>query len=181
MLRSLSLTHFTPPESLDNSTGSITASLVESISNIHMIGLSRIAAATSLSQTYIDSANSSAEKFSRLSILSDSFRRELAANRAFVAARQNDIDRLRRDYTDITGEILQLQREALAISPTKGLTHEDPLAYEEFGDGVATDEAFLEAADGRCREVERKWIERMQQSERVRSMPLRANGGAMGS
>lgn len=159
------------PESLDNSTVSITASIVKSISDIYKIRLSRIAAATALSQTYIDSANSSAEKFARLSILSGGFERELAATRAFVAAKQNNIDGLCRDYREITDEIVQLQHEALTISPMEDLARGGPLVAKEFEEEEDAGEAYLKDAAERCRGVERRWGGRMEASERVRSLP----------
>jgi len=173
------LTHLT--ETLEESTAALTARLLEEITKAHSACLSKIVEVTARSQSYIDVADRATDKFARLPILTDDFDKELAAYPVFVAAKQRNIDGLCGEYQAITNEIKELQREALAISPTVALTQQRSLGYKEFEevdvDVDATGEAHLENAVGKLREIETEWVGHMHNNERVGSTPRALVGG----
>ncbi|KAA8912499.1 hypothetical protein FN846DRAFT_887252 [Sphaerosporella brunnea] len=149
--------------SLEKSTSSITAQLVSDLSNAHQIRLSRIAAATSKSQEYLDAATQIIEKFESAMILSPALEENIANLQAFFAKKQASLDELFKEHQSITEELKQLRQEATEINSVK-YSKKHYLEVDDEDDANGTE--FMEEAIANIRGVGRKWVGRLEESER---------------
>jgi hypothetical protein len=156
---------------LENSTSSITTQLVSELTTAHQIRLSRIAAATSMSQELLNAAEQITEKLQSTLILSPKFEDNLAGLHAFAAEKQTRINELFKEHQQLTEEMKQLQKEAMEINPMNYLK-KNHLDTEADDDDDVNGAEFMEEVIASVRGVGRKWVGRMEESERVIDSPL---------
>jgi hypothetical protein len=87
----------------------------------------------------------------------------------FVIEKNINIDKIWEEWKGITKEIIELQKEAKLIHVLGNPKEKDPLDADgdEDDDKDEDDESFMEEVFEKIREVGRKWVGRMEESERV--------------
>jgi cysteinyl-tRNA synthetase len=139
------------------------------LTNAHQIRLSRIAAATSTSQELLNAAGQITEKLQSALILSPKFEDNLTGLHAFVAEKQTRINELFKEHQQLTEEMKQLQKEVMDINP---MNYVKKHHMDVGDDDDVNDDEFMEDVVASVRGVGRKWVGRMEESERVRNSPL---------
>jgi hypothetical protein len=155
-------------DSLDRSTTSIAAKLTSTLQDSHQIRISRFAAATAQSQSYIDHAREIAGNLGATPILSEESDKQMQVFNDFVDQKKSNISALWNAWKSITKEIIDIRNQVIAINP---LRNTDQKGGDDE-DGDEDDKEFIEEAFTKIRGVGRKWTGRMEESERVRPFTL---------
>ncbi|KAI5818361.1 hypothetical protein BZA77DRAFT_342776 [Pyronema omphalodes] len=148
-------------DSLDRSTSFITAKLTSALQDSHQIRISRFAAATAQSQSYINNAREIAGNLGATPVLSEDSEKQMQVFNDFVNQKKSNIDALWNAYKSITKEILDIRDQVITINPLMNM-------HQKGGndEGDEDDIDFIEEAFTKIRGVGRKWTGRMEESER---------------
>ncbi|KAF8250661.1 hypothetical protein K440DRAFT_659292 [Wilcoxina mikolae CBS 423.85] len=155
-------------ESLHKSTSSIATKLASSLRDIHQIRISRLAAATAQSQTFLNTAREKAAKLEATHVLSTDLDEKMQDFNLFAAEKNANIDKIWEEWKSITKEIIELQKEAKSIHAFGSLYEKDPLDADQNDDEEEGEDSkgFMQEIFEKVRGVGRKWVGRMEESER---------------
>lgn len=157
-------------DSLNRSTSSITAKLASTLQDSHQIRISRFAAATAQSQSYIDNARELTGNLGATPILSEESDKQVQEFNNFVDQKKIRIRALWDEWESITKEIIGIRSQVIAINPLRNTDQKGDHGDDEDGD--EDDGDFIEEVFKKIHGVGRKWTGRMEESERVRPFTL---------
>ncbi|CCX30431.1 Protein of unknown function [Pyronema omphalodes CBS 100304] len=120
--------------SLNRSTSSITAKLASTLQDSHQIRISRFAAATAQSQSYIDNARELTGNLGATPILSEESDKQVQEFNNFVDQKKIRIRALWDEWESITKEIIGIRSQVIAINPLRNTDQKGDHGDDEDGD-----------------------------------------------